>query len=153
MKFKPAFIVFVVIVLILVGLILSNLLSPEKDIIEMEISGKTFFVEVADEVSERNRGLSGRESLGENEGMLFVFEYPTVPVFWMKDMGFPIDIVWISESKIIGWVPNALPEPGVQDENLSIYSPPQSVDMVLEFSAGTVSREGFRLGDSVLVQI
>jgi len=153
MKFKPAFIVFVVIVLILVGLILSNLLSPEKDIIEMEISGKTFFVEVADEVSERNRGLSGRESLGENEGMLFIFEYPTVPVFWMKDMEFPIDIVWISESKIIGWVPNALPESGVQDENLSIYSPPQSVDMVLELPTGTVSRESFRLGDSVLVQI
>jgi len=48
---------------------------------------------------DRNRGLSGREYLNDGEGMLFVFASSTRPGFWMKDMKFPIDIIWINADK------------------------------------------------------
>jgi hypothetical protein len=154
MKTKLFIIISVMIPIFLSSvLILGKFLSVSTNVAEVEISGKTFLVEVADEEKERNKGLSGRKTLGEDEGMLFIFETPTTPVFWMKDMEIPIDIVWISEGKIVGWVPNVLPEPGVKDENLSIYTPSQSVDMVLELSAGTVSREKFFQGEGVSLKL
>lgn len=56
---------------------------------------------LADSEKERDRGLSDRSNLLENEGMLFVFDEQVKPSFWMKDMNFPIDIIWIDESKKI----------------------------------------------------
>lgn len=53
--------------------------------------------EIADTPEKKARGLSGRAALGENEGMLFVFEKPGIYSFWMKDMNFPIDIIWLDE--------------------------------------------------------
>jgi uncharacterized protein len=154
MKITPGLIVSAIIIVFLSGvLILRNVFPETKDIAQVEIAGKTFSVEVADEEEEREKGLSNRKTLGENEGMLFVFEYPTIPVFWMKDMKFPIDIVWISEGKVIGWVSNVLPEPGIRDEDLAVYSPPQLVDMILEIPSGTVSGQNIVEGDAVSVKI
>jgi len=66
------------------------------------IEGKTcFYAEIADTLGERERGLSGKQSLGDDKGMLFIFEEETLPGFWMKDMKFPIDILWIDENKKI----------------------------------------------------
>ena len=51
---------------------------------------------------ERQTGLSNRDSLPKDSGMLFLFDRPDIHLFWMKDMNFPIDIFWISEEgKII----------------------------------------------------
>lgn len=58
----------------------------------------TVIVEIADDVLERSRGLSGRESLPENQGMLFVFGNADFHGIWMKEMFFPIDIVWIGKT-------------------------------------------------------
>lgn len=64
---------------------------------------------VVDSVAQA-RGLSGRESLGENKGMLFIFPESGLYPFWMKDMKFPIDIIWISEfGKVVHIKKNALP--------------------------------------------
>ena len=51
--------------------------------------------ELADTPAIRERGLSGRVSMNSNQGMLFVFDRPGVYGFWMKDMNFPLDMVWI----------------------------------------------------------
>ena len=62
-----------------------------------------FYVEVADTLNEREKGLSGKQSLEINKGMLFIFEKETLSGFWMKDMNFPIDIIWIDKNmRIIG---------------------------------------------------
>lgn len=68
-------------------------------------------VTVADERAERQRGLSGVESIGELEGKLFVFDEEGYHDIWMKDMLFPIDIIFINEEfKIVDIAENVVPE-------------------------------------------
>src|SRR3989344_9467711 len=68
--------------------------APEK-IKSVRIAGQVIQVELALSEIERAKGLSKREGLKENEGTLFVFERPGKHHFWMKDMNFPLDIIWI----------------------------------------------------------
>ena len=63
----------------------------------IEINDKEIAVEVAATAETRSKGLSGRGSLEEGTGMLFIFDSPAQYGFWMKDMNFAIDIVWIDE--------------------------------------------------------
>jgi len=54
---------------------------------------------VADSAEERNKGLSGRDNLGVDQAMLFVFEESGKHCFWMKDMKFDIDILWFDAAR------------------------------------------------------
>ncbi|WP_425354760.1 DUF192 domain-containing protein, partial [Listeria monocytogenes] len=75
-------------------------------------------------------GLSGRSSLGINSGMFFIFDYEHLPRFWMKDMQFPIDIVWINKDmKIIGVEKNLN-----QNTYPNTYSPKEKIKYVLEIN-------------------
>jgi len=122
-------------------------------------SGKVFIGEhefkadIADTPLKRQQGLSGRENLQDDEGMLFVFTRPGAQRFWMMGMLIPIDIIWISDGKVVGFEKNAEPEPGVAVHNLTIYSPPLPVELVLEVPARTVDRLGIGIGDSVSIRL
>jgi uncharacterized membrane protein (UPF0127 family) len=61
-------------------------------------------IEVAKTVPEQEKGLSGRACIGADQGMLFTFDKPDSYEFWMKDMKFPIDIVWVNENKTVNSV-------------------------------------------------
>src|SRR5437016_1262720 len=61
----------------------------------LTIKNQTFAIEIADTMMSKMRGLSGRDALSENNGMLFIFNGTSSSGFWMKDMKFPIDIIWI----------------------------------------------------------
>lgn len=86
------------------------------------------------------QGLSGREQLGA-DGMLFVFKQPVRPQFWMKDMEFDLDLVWIKNLRVVEVTPQ-IPAPtvGVTPDRLPTYSSNQPVDMVLELKAGQAAR-------------
>lgn len=116
------------------------------------IHDTTFKVDVSETPQSRSKGLSGRERLSEDEGMLFVFTAPTIRSFWMKDMLIPIDIIWINENKIIGFHEDVQPEPGVSLTKLTRYTSQDIADQVLEVQAGTVKRLGIIVGDGVLVE-
>lgn len=116
----------------------------------IDVGGKEFSVWVADTPASRTKGLSGKDDMKENQGMLFIFDGSGKYGFWMKDMKFAIDIVWISGNKIVGFQENAQPEPTKTIFGLTTYYPPEAVDRVLEVSAGTVGRNGFKLGDQVV---
>lgn len=107
-------------------------------------------VDVVDTPLLRARGLSGRAALAPQEGMLFLFEAPAIQSFWMKDMRFAIDIVWIHDGKIVGISPD-LPPP---DERLDLprFHSPVPCDVVLEVRAGAARRWGLALGDPVRVE-
>lgn len=109
-----------------------------------------FRVEIADTPDREARGLSGRASLGEDEGMFFIFAVPGTYGFWMKEMNFPIDIIWIAGGRVAGFVEQAQPEPGKPLPELAVYYPPEDVDRVLEVNAGTVARYGIKAGDAVV---
>ncbi|TSC82767.1 MAG: DUF192 family protein [Parcubacteria group bacterium Gr01-1014_20] len=116
---------------------------------EVRINDQTFSVDVADTMMSRSQGLSGREKLEDSEGMFFVFDSPGNHGFWMKDMKFAIDIIWIKGERIVGFQENAKPEPEKSVFGLKTYYPPEAVDRVLEVNAGTVAKYGFKVGDSV----
>ena len=114
----------------------------------VEIGGREISVEIADEPDEQVQGLSGREGLPENEGMLFVFERPGFYKFWMKGMRFALDLVWIgADWKIVGVSRNVLPEsyPGA-------ILPPARAQYVLELDAGLAAKYGLKPGDNVILK-
>ncbi|MCR4324683.1 MAG: DUF192 domain-containing protein [Candidatus Curtissbacteria bacterium] len=101
----------------------------------------------ADEESRKN-GLSKRDSLPLNEGLLFVFPEKGNFTFWMKDMKFAIDIIWLDENKrVVHIVHNAPPEPDSSDRELTKYSPPTPAVYVLEVNAGLANLNGVQIDD------
>ena len=118
---------------------------------KVTIRSKIIAVEVADTEQARKQGLSGRESLKREEGMLFVFDKPGKPGFWMKGMKFPLDIIWIVDKRVSEITPNVAVEQGLE---LPItYYPKESVDYVLEVNAGFADGNGIRIGESVEVSV
>lgn len=106
--------------------------------------------EVAKTPDTKKKGLGGRESLDLDRGMLFVFESSANQTFWMRDMKFAIDIIWIGEDKkILHIAENVPPEPGKKDSELMRYSPPAPAKYVLEINAGLTRLNNLKLGDSV----
>ncbi|MBI4035210.1 MAG: DUF192 domain-containing protein [Candidatus Chisholmbacteria bacterium] len=106
-------------------------------------------IEVADTPEEREKGLSGRESLGEDQGMLFVFEQPGEYGFWMKGMNFGLDFVWIKDSKVTDVTENV----SVSSEEMPpVYQPQQPVEAMLEVNAGWVKRHQIEIGDEVVLE-
>lgn len=98
----------------------------------LEIGGKTIIIELADTPAERERGLSGKESLPEGHGLLFIFDKPDLYGFWMKEMNFPIDVVWLDESMVVVDIEkNVTP-----DSFPHIFYPPRPVKYVLETNVG-----------------
>ncbi len=116
----------------------------------LQINNASLKVEIADNVSKRSKGLAVRQSLGESEGMLFVFERSDKYPFWMKGLKFPLDFVWIKGDKIVDITENVPPpQSGQADSSLTIYSPKVEVDKVLELNAGTVKKLDIKVGDII----
>lgn len=128
----------------------ANPMLPEE---KLSIDRGTWTVEMATTVTEQARGLSYRENLGENAGMLFMFSKPGIQSFWMKDMRFPLDMIWISgNGTVAGFAENVpAPAPGTALWNLPVYTSPNGVQQVLEVNAGSVARYNIKTGDKVTV--
>lgn len=121
---------------------------PKKG--SVAVNNFSFDVEIADTLARREKGLSGRAELPEGEGMLFIFDTPGLYGFWMKDMQFPIDIIWIRGDRVVGFTENVPIPAGIFD--LKTYYPPEPVDGVLEVGAGLVRDYSFKIGDPVMVK-
>lgn len=121
-----------------------KILAPEN-IQNIKIAGQKIKVELALTPQEHSQGLSGRTPLKENEGMLFIFEKSGQYAFWMKDMNFPIDMIWIGENKEIIYIkkdarPESYPE---------LYQPEQDAKYVLEVVSGFSEKQNLKTGDRV----
>lgn len=116
----------------------------------LHIGQHTIFVEVVNTNAAREQGLSDREKLDDGKGMLFDFTNTNItkPSFWMKDMHFGLDLVWINNGKIIGITPNV---PAPIDNNLPTYPPPGDITHVLEVPSGWCERAGVKVGDIVKI--
>ena len=104
--------------------------------------------EVADTPERKNRGLSGRPRLAEGRGMVFPYARAGRHGFWMVDMHFDIDIVWIRGDRIVDVTSRAPHDPPGE---LPLYRPREPADLVLEVPAGTAERQGWRIGDRVTI--
>lgn len=123
----------------------------ESDGVDVRVGGLTIEAEVARTTEERAQGLSGRDSLARDRGMLFIFEDDGRRGFWMRGMRFPLDFIWISAGgRVVDLTENVPPpSPGVKDADLQLYRPAGPVRYVLEVNAGVVRKEGIEVGDEV----
>jgi uncharacterized protein len=69
--------------------------------VNVSLNGFPLVADISITGEQKTRGLSVKDTLNENEGMLFVFENEAEHIFWMKDMRFPIDIIWLDSNKTI----------------------------------------------------
>jgi uncharacterized protein len=99
-----------------------------------------------------SKGLSVKNQLRENESMLFVFEEPLRHTFWMRDMKFPIDIIWLdSNGKIVHIEENLMPCPLVLI--CPSYAPNADSQFVLETIAGFAQRHNISLGATIKFEL
>jgi uncharacterized membrane protein (UPF0127 family) len=126
-----------------------NKFTLKKNQPKIKINDIEIFVDIASSPEEKARGLSGRKSLGKNEGMLFIFNNKSIPSFWMKDMNFAIDIIWIADNKIVG-IEKSVPPPkkGESNSQLSLYKPEVGIDYVLEVNANFCERNNIKVDDT-----
>jgi len=138
-KYLGLFII-ILIVLIFVGLFL-NIFYIKL----VNINGKIFMAELALTSQKQTKGLSQRKNLCNHCAMLFKFNQSKKWPFWMKGMQFNLDIVWVSDGRIIYMVKN------ISYKSKEIITPPIKADQVLEINAGLSSRFNFKPGDKVRI--
>lgn len=114
----------------------------------IKLDDQTIYVSIADNELSREHGLSGRAGLSPNEGMLFVFPVDGRYAFWMKDMRFAIDILWLANDGTITYiqpsvVPATYPESFTPKTGLARY--------VLELPAGYTIENNIKVGDKVQI--
>lgn len=124
-------------------------LSYQLPVKEVSINGHSLNVEIAATDSSRQQGLSNRQSLDYGQGMLFDFTQTDQlrPGFWMKDMNFSIDIIWIRQNKIVD-IDRNVPHQAT-NINLPTYYPDSDITHVLEVPAGWSEQHNVNIGDEV----
>ncbi len=132
-----------------------NSIKPSVSVVEtvntptythvLHIGKADLLVAVADTDALRTLGLSFTKPLRSEEGMIFEFPNPMPVSFWMKDMRYPLDIIWIStDKKVVGYVENFQP-----NSYPKTVSPKVLVQYVLEVPAGFVHTNGITFGNIV----
>jgi len=136
---------------LIVGLFATSLavgyyLYSEPKTARIELNGVTLTVELATTPAAQQQGLSDRDSMPADHGMLFVFAQEGEWGFWMHEMRFPLDIIWFNANRQAVYIEENLPP--CTSASCPVYTPPVYVTYVLEVNAGFVKANGVELGDS-----
>jgi uncharacterized membrane protein (UPF0127 family) len=144
---KQTLIISIFVVLALVVLFFFKPVPQQQNVSTpfISVKGTTVSVRVADTPEKREQGLSGTSPLLPNTGMLFIFDTPGTYGFWMKDMNYSLDMLWIGSDKIISHITeNATPESYPE-----VFTPETPVLYVLEVPAGFAKEHSISVGDVV----
>ncbi|MEK7132690.1 MAG: DUF192 domain-containing protein [Patescibacteria group bacterium] len=118
---------------------------PDASLRTVQVAGQPIKVIVADTPEARAKGLGGQTRLAPDEGMLFVFDSDAKYQFWMKDMRFPIDILWLSDKgEVVDIRENASPA-----TYPAVFAPNSPARYVLELPAGFAKENGVSIGEIV----
>jgi uncharacterized membrane protein (UPF0127 family) len=113
----------------------------------LQTDGRCVELDIAETEDEKQQGLSGRKELAANEGMLFTYEDQAKRGFWMKDMKFPIDIIWIDdENRVVTIKDSAQP-----DSYPETFAPDRPAKNVIETVAGFSNTENINPGDRLII--
>ncbi len=119
--------------------------KPLSEAFPMRINNATISVELATTPAAQERGLGGRRNLPENQGMLFLYDKAARYSFWMKNMQFPIDIIWIDENKrVVDITKNLSPATFP-----NTFQPTKPARYILEVNAGFADRNAIAIGNAV----
>ncbi len=111
------------------------------------ICGTDIMVELATSTAAVQKGLSGRLSLAPDNGMLFIFAKPAIYRFWMPDMYFPLDMIWIDNGRVVDISKNVTTT--FNPASPIFYTPKVPAEDVLEVNAGFSDAHGIEPGDAV----
>lgn len=127
--------------------------NPKPEEKAITVGSSQFKIEVAQNEQARRIGLSEKENLPEDMGMLFVLEKTdNQPTFWMKGMKFPVDMIWIRDNIVAEITPNVPIVPAsLADVQIPRYAPRGKVDYVLEVAGGVAAKRGIKAGDTVIL--
>lgn len=111
--------------------------------VRVELAGRPFTLEVADEPAEMQRGLMFRQSMPRDHGMLFVYEREAMYAFWMKNTYIPLDIVFLDASGRIVTIKQMKP--------LDLTSTPtdRPAKYAIELNEGVAKEIGLKIGDVI----
>ena len=142
--------VIVASLLLILAIVLSQTVvayfMPPKAV--LHLGDGRFDIRIADTDRTRKKGLSDTPSLPADEALLFVFDRNGRWSIWMKDMNYPIDIVWLDDSmKVVDYVMNVPPD----SYPTKSFFPKEDARYVVEFSSGTIKKKGIRLGQKAIV--
>lgn len=143
MKRKMAiiFLIFFVFLIAIAGLIFILKTKENK----VCFKNDCYIVEIARTQKEKERGLMYRENLDKRQGMLFLNDKEGIYPFWMKNMKFPLDIIWLSSDFKIAFIARNV-QPCGGEECLNIISD-NPARYILEINAGEADRIDLQLGD------
>lgn len=121
--------------------------EPAVKLYPMTVNTTAVSVELAESREQQEKGLGGRTGLPEGRGLLYLLAKPDFYTFWMKNMKFPIDIIWVDKNqKIIDITHNLTP-----DSYPRIFQPVKPAQIILEVNAGFAKKNGINIGDPVTV--
>ena len=138
----------VVLVALLIMGIGASILIVHHSIVNvrtLRVGGHAYTLDVARSPDARAQGLGDRVSMPTNKGMLFVFDQPGIQCFWMKDMHFSLDMIWVSADKRIEHIEsNVAPRTYPRT-----YCPDVPAAYVLELRAGQSGAVGLHKGQQL----
>lgn len=114
------------------------------------INSQTFNLIAAKSAKDKEIGLSNKNSLPQNTGMIFIFDKADFYSFWMRNMKFPIDILFINGNKIVTIFQNAQPQKN--EVSIPIYKSKEPADKVLEINAGLSQKYNIKEGDIIKIE-
>lgn len=114
----------------------------------LRLNDQSLFVEIPATTELQAKGLGGRDTLGDDRGMMWVYPSAQDVTFWMKDMRFGLDFLWIRDGQVIGVTAN-VPPPKSRTEQLQLIRSPEAVDRVVEVNAGYAATHGITIGTTV----
>lgn len=145
-KYIPIFAIALVFLFLILFLFYSRYSNSTPRLsARITIKDTTVTAEMVSTPQALTRGLSGRENLNDGSGMLFVFNTSGKHSFWMKDMKFPIDIIWIDENlRVVDLKADVPPESYPE-----LFTPRMPSRYVLEVQSGFVEAHKISIGDAI----
>ena len=120
----------------------------------VKIEGATFQIDLAQSEKEKQLGLSDRSKLEQNKGMLFVFNQPDYYHFWMRNMNFPLDLIFIKDNTVVSVLKNVQPAGGnIPVEKIPSFTSSTPADKVLEINSGLADKHKITPGDKVSISL
>lgn len=124
----------------------------EYDKLAVTVNGYNISAFIADTSEKRINGLSGVGNMSQDQAMLFILDSPSKQGFWMKEMNFPIDIIWIDNNDTVIHIEKKL-EPCLSTFLCPVYSPPNDAKYVLETTAGFADSLSIDVGKIIKINI
>jgi hypothetical protein len=138
------------VIIVFAMILYTKIGNKASTFIPVKIGNKTVNAEIADTFFKQMKGLMGRKSLPEGQGMLFVFDQPAVRKFWMLNTSIPLDMIWIDSNKKIIYIENNA-QPCLI--NCTSYGPDKDAKYVLEVNGNYTTKNKISVGDSTSFRI